>query len=371
MSNKSFHIQELDGLRGIAVLTVLIGHVHIDFWFKAWFQSITHLNGDLGVDIFFVLSGFLITRVLISDQKNNVARSSFFLRRSARLMPAYLLFIAGVGLVWGIGPELPWSLTYTYNYGRFFNMFLIERPLGHTWSLCVEEHFYLIWPFVFWFFGRRANLFCVVAIILSVVSVFIIDLSSGSGILHYVQVFQPTHNRFVSISIGCLFGLYEDNLSGSRKGLLIVAILSQVFIVLFNSGPVSAVLGMWLGEVGLAKALISQNLKAVSIFSIVFWCSVNGFKPVNCILKNSTLCWVGKISYGLYLYHFPIYWLLDISGPTKSDSLYMPWIAFLGVFLVAELSYRYFEAPILKWTRSRSAKRVENAHKGLAVSELN
>ena len=154
------HIPSLDGLRAVAVALVLLGHLSGTHGFV----SINLGIGDyahLGVVVFFVISGFLITRLLLSEQtkKGSVSLKLFYLRRSLRLFPAAYAFIASVSLLWLAGivhleaRDLWHAVTYTVNYlpGRSWY-------LGHLWSLSVEEQFYLLWPCTFVMLGpRRAS----------------------------------------------------------------------------------------------------------------------------------------------------------------------------------------------------------------------
>lgn len=351
MQTHKSYIAELDGLRGIAVLAMLIEHIHIDFQFKQWFQNTTHLTS--GVDIFFIASGFLTTRILLSDQQTTRAKLSFYARRAARLMPAYLLFLAVVSVIWGIGPELPWSLTYTFNYGRVYGFFLSQaRPLAHTWSLCVEEHFYLIWPWIFWTVRRHSALVCLAAIACGIIFPFMADREAGDQYLHYIRVYQPTHARLMSLAIGCLIALYEDKISQSPRFMLGLAALSVSLLAILGYPSLQQLVGADLSATPLAVSLMKQNLTAIFIFSIAFWAYLAQCRPLSAVFADRRLRGTGKISYGLYLYHYPIYWLFAINGPNTEPSQYTPWLALISVFVVASISSRFYEEPIRKWVRN-------------------
>lgn len=339
MLYKSTHIPELDGLRGIAVLMVLIDHVTIDFLPKSLFKLLK-MSGDLGVNIFFVLSGFLITRLIFADRIKGIPKSNFYLRRAARLVPAYILFLSFVGIIWGIGSELPWSITYTFNYARYFGLFLDKaRPLFHTWSLCVEEHFYLIWPCIIWTFGKHSKYFCIAAICSSIIFAFALDIESTSGYLHYIRVYQPTHTRLVAISIGCLIAFYESKIINRPNILMVTAVGSALMALLSLTGSSKA---------PLAAKLINENFIAAVIFSICYRASLESSHLLSSFMKSKQICLTGKISYGIYLYHFPIYWLLGVNGPQCEQSAVTPWIAIVIVFTVSYLSFRFYEEPIRK-----------------------
>jgi len=351
MLTKKNYIPELNGLRGIAVLAMLIDHIHIDFQFKQYFQGTTHLTS--GVDIFFVMSGFLTTRILLSDQETIRAKISFYVRRFARLMPAYLLFLSLVSVIWGVGPELPWSLTYTFNYGRFFGYFLSEaRPLAHTWSLCVEEHFYLVWPWILWTFKKQSKLLCVLAIACGLFFPFLTDKQAGEQYLHYIRVFQPTHARLMSISIGCLIALYEEKIMLVPNIMLTLAVLFGSFSIILGYPSVLHPIGVNISDTPLAVSLVQQNFIAASIFSMALWSSLAECRFLSVLFTDRRLCRTGKISYGVYLYHFPIYWLFSINGPSAEPSQYKPWLAMVCVFIMSAISNRYYEEPIRKWARN-------------------
>ncbi len=143
MFRKDF-IPELDGLRGIAVLMVLWVHLPMD----SLGETIEGLRqavvpGGVGVDLFFVLSGFLITRILLVDREQGRSLRNFLIRRFLRIFPIYYLLLA-ILAAWMSWEEIVACATYTSNY-----LFLFKSRtslLEHTWSLAVEEHFYLLWP---------------------------------------------------------------------------------------------------------------------------------------------------------------------------------------------------------------------------------
>lgn len=154
---KADHLPSLDGLRALSILFVLLGHLNGT-------RGFLHLNlgiGDyahLGVVVFFVISGFLITRLMLSEHSKagHVSLKLFYARRALRLLPAAYVFIACVCLLWAIGSvhlqatDIWHAATYTVNYlpGRSWQ-------IGHLWSLSVEEQFYLIWPCTFVILGPR------------------------------------------------------------------------------------------------------------------------------------------------------------------------------------------------------------------------
>ena len=163
---KAQHIPALDGLRGVAVLAVIGYH-----------YDMLHLSGGfLGVDLFFVLSGFLITSLLVNEHRNsdNINFRAFWVRRFRRLMPASLLVLATVSLwSWSqveaiqlrsLRMDLMATLGYVANWRfiasgqSYFDLFSEASPLRHAWSLAIEEQFYVVWPLIVWLILRKTKL---------------------------------------------------------------------------------------------------------------------------------------------------------------------------------------------------------------------
>src|SRR6266516_3487296 len=146
---KNDHIPALDGLRAVAALLVM--WAHLPQVGSYYFSSLFHLASTymfavyLGVDIFFVLSGFLITRILVAEKHNATSLYNFYLRRCFRIFPIYYAVIILLSIV-NPTTQLKWCALYLSNYYFAFDM--SSHYLRHTWSLAVEEHFYLIWPLI-------------------------------------------------------------------------------------------------------------------------------------------------------------------------------------------------------------------------------
>jgi peptidoglycan/LPS O-acetylase OafA/YrhL len=208
-------LPQLDGLRGISILMVLCAHVFSPSWKK--------LQGQYGVTVFFVLSGFLITQLLLREEHENGAISfaAFYIRRIFRLFPLYYL-ILGVYCVLilavGLNPDgrpgfvdaLPWYLTYLQEIPHLRDRTLSDPnvvPFYQSWSLGIEEKFYLIWPLVA--FRLLRNQSARIVLCASAVLLF-----SASGLVHQGRYIYP----YAAISVGCLFALLYDT-AGIRDRL--------------------------------------------------------------------------------------------------------------------------------------------------------
>lgn len=312
-------IPELDGLRAIAVLPVIALH----FSYLKWV-----VGGYLGVDLFFVLSGFLITSLLIAEERaGKVSLRSFYARRALRILPPLVATIL-----------LALALDLTGVRGALATLFfasnMVEsRTLGgllHTWSLAVEEHFYVAWPLLFIVLGHRRPRFLAWTILL-VLAVRIVLLSMK------MDVYTPTYTRADSLAVGCLAA------------------------VLYASSPPR--LGAWVGPAALGAVaacflfvpwmdFLMQSfgftLFAIACAAVIVAC-ISREGALNRLLVWAPLQYVGQRSYGLYLYHMPVFLALEpyrVEG--DAGSLFWTSVArVLATFGIAEVSYRTIEA----WAR--------------------
>ncbi len=349
-------IKELDGLRGIAILLVLVWHyftIQIQpggsapLGYLVKFLSLTWS----GVDLFFVLSGFFIIGILVDAKGSPTYFRTFYIRRICRILPLYYLMVGlfillpRMGLFqndWLFAEELPlWSyLTLTQNFFMHDQGFG-PNWLGVTWSLAIEEQFYLFIPLLVWSLSRRKLVwFFVMAILLAPV------LRQYFGNLG-AYVFPFT--RADSILMGGLIAL----LIRSRKiwlayrvhyrGLVVLAgicLLGLVSLVVRNAGVGDVYLHFLLGlfySVVVVLTLASRD------------------KNLNVFLSNRVLVWLGLRSYGIYLFHQPVSSLVNQvmkGSPTPTlerfSDLGTTAVALILVVVLSEISYRYFESYFLR-----------------------
>jgi len=342
------HLPILDGLRGIAVLLVLWAHVSPAMpGYPQWLLKARFLHdpGIQGVDLFFVLSGFLITRILIGEREQGRPVRWFLLRRVLRIFPIYYLLLAIVWFARG-GPDVKWCALYVSNF--YFAFGGGVTSLTHTWSLCVEEHFYLLWPPVVAFAGprlaRAVLLWGVVPVAIAAVAFVLwrVEPPHAELALRYLS---PV--RFLSLAAGCLVAFHEPALLAAKRtfgwlgiGLLLLgALCSNALLVgLPMLDGRSSLLPQQLIPVSylLSAALLSTGA--------LLCCLCAGERSPLRLLQCAPLRAIGRISYGLYLYHLPIFlWLGE--PPTVANQA----LAVAASFAAATLSYWLIERPILRF----------------------
>jgi peptidoglycan/LPS O-acetylase OafA/YrhL len=367
----------LDGVRAIAVLAVMLFHAGV--------QAVG--GGLLGVDVFFVLSGYLVTSLLLSEhaRTGTVRLREFWIRRAKRLLPALFVALAGVCAYarWvgtGLSPNVLRgdalsTLGYIANWHyitagqNYFNRYAPPSPLLHTWSLAVEEQFYLVWPIVVLLvlrrFGRRALGWTAGILAASSAAVCAALYLNGASVN---RVYYGTDTRAQAIMVGAALAILMPMAKEAKR-----------------SGRSSRLIGA-LGVVGAAGlALCLHTVQGTGPFlyeggfllvglSTAAVVAVTVERPQD--LLSRALSWrplryTGRISYGLYLYHWPVFLLLTYPR-TGLSHLPLLVLRFAVTFVVADLSYRFIETPIrtrqplvLRW---RPGRRPAPALVGLAAA---
>ena len=348
LSRSVTHLPILDGLRAVAVLLVLWAHVnpHVP-GYPEWLQALRMWDaGAQGVDLFFVLSGFLITRILLAEKQLGRPVRHFMLRRMLRIFPIYYLLLLIMWFVRG-GPELPWCALYLSNIYSFYHGH--TGWLEHTWSLCVEEHFYLLWPPVVAFCTRgvalRVMLYLVIPFGLLFGAFLVVELAPEQLFrgLHYLS---PV--RFLSLGMGCLMAFGEARITAQRGRWTLLGLgLCAVGVLL--TPPVLVPILIDMEMVYIARpdlAPVPNLLSAMSLSSgLLLCCIAAGARSPLQVLKVAPLRAIGRISYGLYLYHWPIFALMYGPGASGTDAL----LAIALSFAAATLSYWVIERPVLRF----------------------
>jgi len=300
----------LDGLRGVAVAAVVINHLRPHALPGGW----------LGVDIFFVLSGYLITTLLLREHegRGRLDLGHFYSRRARRLLPALFLLLATVAVVARVSPNEPGftglrgdsfaALGYVANWrfvatgASYFNAFA-PSPLRHLWSLAVEEQFYLVWPLVLILVLRRrgARGVGVVAITLAAVSAIAMAVLYGNG-AHISRIYFGTDTHAHSVLIGCALaaiGPAQRRWRGAGAAALVaIAGIAFAFARLSGTGPIA-----YRGGIVAVSLLTAVVIAAVTM--------PGGAGAVGRAFSFTPLCALGLISYGVYLWHWPIIEYVD------------------------------------------------------------
>lgn len=313
-AHRSGRVVELDGVRGIAILLVVWEHLASGAWpAMNGIARGTHSAGGLaGVQLFFVLSGFLITRLLLSEftRTGTICLRAFYARRARRLLPA-LILVCAVLLVarpgWASGRDVIRALTYTENlsstrFGQGFPVAVGTGWLGHTWSLAVEEQFYVVWPVLLLLAGRRHRW------VLAAAAAVTIGLRFVVGGPAYTLL------RWDAIAAGCLLAS-----ASWRPPAWAGGVGAAVLLAFAVRGPGVAVFGQW------------HYLSTIAASVLLI-----GAAPAIAALRVRPLVHFGRVSYGFYLWHV----LLLRIGANPVLEVLLAW-------LLAVLSFRVVESRFL------------------------
>src|SRR4051794_28771298 len=313
------HVRALDGLRGLAVAAVLL------------FHSDLLKGGFLGVDLFFVLSGFLITSLLLSEARRSdrIDLGHFWARRARRLLPALALLLAAVAayaIVFAQPEELHRirfdGIATTFYYANwravfaattYWDLFTRPSPLQHTWSLAIEEQFYVVWPLlvaglVAW--GRRTRralaprllLVCGALTVASLAAMYAVYRPGDTN-----RAYFGTDTRAASILVGAglaalLAWRGHPTSTGAWRGLQLVA-FTGVGVLAFE----------WIRFDGTSSAVYHGGVfvGALAAIAVIAAAPHPRRGPMHRLLEPAPLVGLGIISYGVYLWHWPVYVVLD------------------------------------------------------------
>ena len=375
MGKKRRYITGLDGIRAIAVIMVLAYHLKL-----ALFKS-----GFLGVTVFFVLSGYLITGILISEveEEGTIDLKNFWLRRIRRLVPAVMsmavviIFVSTVVnrviftkgckdfLASVLGFNNWWQI---FNKVSYFEAAGVPSPFTHCWSLAIETQFYLIYPLILLGIyklaksrgegrAKRGLLFAGVTLLLALISVILMivlfDPQQDAS-----RVYYGTDTRAFSLLFGALLAILWDYRMVPRR-------LSASVNMVLGSVSFAVLLVMTIAINGSSNFWYRGGQLVGTILTVLVIYTVSGRKTwLSRFLSNPVLKWIGDRSYSIYLWHYPI--ILLISKGIKASW----WITLIEIVLsvvLAELSYRFIETPIrhgiigeyLNILRSRPKSRQE------------
>ncbi|GAY75247.1 acyltransferase family protein [Sporolactobacillus inulinus] len=358
LNTKRRYMGGLDGLRAISVLAVIAYHMNLP-----WAGG-----GFLGVGVFFVLSGYLITDLLIEEweRSETINLKRFWIRRARRLLPAMITVVTIIyGYVFFFQPSLLhetqmdavaalfyfsnwWSV---FHHQSYFDSFMNPSLLKHFWSLAVEEQFYLIWPllvlFVLRLFKSKKALY-ILTLVLAAGSLLCMGLLYHFG-TDPSRVYYGTDSRAFSLLFGAILACIwpSRHLTGSKaQGIFLDGMGGLALLFLF----------LCIGYVDAFEPFLYSG--GLGLFSIVVVVLISALAHPSTLLGKwigaRPLRWIGVRSYGMYLWHYPI---IQLTTPANQANEVHPLrivIQLILIILVSALSYRLIEQPIRRRNRASS-----------------
>ena len=376
-SSKSRYIPALDGLRALAVLAVIAYHMNM-----SWAAG-----GLLGVTVFFVLSGYLITSLLLIEYDNTkkIDLPQFWLRRIRRLVPAIVFVIVCTAvlctlfdhsLLTKMRDDVIPSLLFFNNWWQifhnvsYFDALGAPSPLTHFWSLAIEEQFYLLWPPILFLslkLGAKKttmrNATLVIAL-LSALEMALLYQPTGDP----SRVYYGTDTRAFSLLIGAwLAFVWPSHQLGAKSGVR----LTKRERTVFDGVGTLALIGL-LALIAFANGfspfLYRGGILLASVLTaIVIAVMVHPASLIGRVAGWAPFVWIGKRSYGIYLWHFPLLLLMNPRNFTGETAWWMYLLQLAIIFGCAEISYRFVENPIRHGAIGKLAKSVREKQTTMAL----
>lgn len=344
MTNK---ILGFDGIRGLAVLSVVLTHTHVFKYIQdkrpLTTKILQSIDGAAGVQAFFILSGFLITYLLIKESNKNghISIVNFYIRRTLRIFPLYFFILLLITIIHIFGDQvanwqsISFAALYSYN---FIPNYWYSGVLVHTWSLAVEEHFYFIWPFVYISAKFKSKKLLIILIIFLIIS-FLLNM--------YLYRQEWIKTNFVidrwsfiagfDIALGCIFSIFifgSYKTSGFKQYLSSSIALCIGIALWFSS--------LWLPDI---ISYVVKYTRGIGLAITISWIYLNQDSFVTRTLEFRPLKYIGTISYGIYMYQG----FFLATGPGRATTQSWPpdqYVGLLLLIIVAPISYHFFEKPI-------------------------
>lgn len=352
------YLPQLDGLRALAITLVLLSHCVVppDEGLVAWATRHTISNGKLGVDLFFALSGYLITRILLGEKARPRYFSRFYARRALRIFPPYFALLAAMFVLVPVLPFGPlgsrWPfVTYTTNLWWILHRFGLVtgrapyEPLAHTWSLAIEEQFYVAFPVVVYVLDRRHLRWLLWAVVgLSPVARLATNAMVGPGLSYWL-----TFCRLDVLAMGALVAVTLDEKASVSSSWLRRA---QLLLLVFTAATV----GLWgMRQINFEKPFfngVGLTIVDGAAALLVVVAVLRGSAAIDAWLRWKPAVALGRISYGVYLFHYPVFLLTrDMVGISTVDgwreTILLATTSIGSTLVIAALSWRWFERPIL------------------------
>lgn len=350
-------LSQLDAVRALAIALVIVEH----YGGKAINTHLPLGMGSLGVGLFFCLSGYLITSILLKEYDSGLPRvtiwTNFFARRFLRLMPPYYAWIA-VLVVLGIAPvaeSWPWHAAYLSNVW----ISLGNPPLAF-WSLAVEEQFYLLWPFIIALAPRRYLAGVIVAATIGVSLVFKVAMAQAGVATDTIQTLL--FSNLTELGSGALLG-YVAYRNGRPYDFSWYTPKVHFWFTLAAALSLGLAIVAWyvFGKAGPYRYYVNDAMCAVSMVWLLIQASIGIKGLIGRVFDSAAVQYIGQISYGIYLTHNFIPDILrslfgEMSRPVLGAS------SLLLTLVITSLSWQYFEKPILglkKYFRPKSETRDE------------
>ncbi|HIW76425.1 MULTISPECIES: acyltransferase family protein [Gordonibacter] len=365
--SKSRYIPALDGLRALAVLAVIAYHMHMP-----WAPG-----GLLGVTVFFVLSGYLITSLLLIEHDNTstIDLPHFWLRRVRRLVPAIVFVVVCTAalctlfnheLLTKMRPDVLPSLLFFNNWWQifhdvsYFEALGSPSPLAHFWSLAIEEQFYLVWPVALLVSLKAGakkttlrNATLVLAALSALEMALLFDPTADPS-----RVYYGTDTRAFSLLIGAWLAFAWPSHQLGAQGSVKLSKRVRTVLDVVGVGALVGVVLMMAFSNGFSPFLYEGGLVLCSaLTAVVIAVMVHPASLLGRAAGAAPLVWIGKRSYGIYLWHYPLLLLMDPGGVGE-----VPWwlrlVQVAVVFACAAFSYRFVEDPIRHGAIGRFVSRV-------------
>jgi peptidoglycan/LPS O-acetylase OafA/YrhL len=319
-------------MRAIAIALVILSHVEEDTFQGTWSL------GHFGVTSFFVISGFLITLLLIRERERggDISIARFYQRRAFRILPAYVVLMGGVAIlqfadVYAIS-SVSWLRVFTYT--SCFSTLMMAPVLAHTWSLSVEEHFYFLWPVLFKYCRPRTAVAILATYIVAAPLLRWVILRSA---VSWLDPNYASPSQMASIAVGCVLAFAVTTASDK--------IPSSSLLIGLGIALLAASLAMG-GHPNL-RSVFSDSLRACGFGLImVAILSMRQENPMARLLNSRPLTWIGVLSYSLYLWQ-------QLLTHSKTPA----WWDLPALFAIALVSYHFIERPFLVFKESLNAKR--------------
>ena len=363
------YLRSIDGLRGIAILLVIMFHLNIAYF------------GWSGVILFFILSGYLITKILLSEKENYLSLKqlkNFWIRRALRILPLCYLYLI-ILVVWSffgsvsftVGEELPYLLTYTYNF-YLISVFDQATPsflIGHLWSLSIEEQFYIFFPLLIFFSSRdRLKIMVIGLILFSTLSRLFYDVYAHHNLdgVEYSSFLDYHLIAYLgSFSFGASIFIFRLDKLKPSLGYLVFTISAlitflgglAVYLDIHRSEPFD--FQAYLSSLGVVTEYSKNFYGMWGHFSLnLFFSSVllllllPARNKIHAFFKKlfefKPLVAIGKISYGMYIFHAIVIWiLLRVFDEMLINKYIFFLLCLLGTWLISFVTYHLYEKRFL------------------------